>query len=62
MGLVERFSCIVLISSTIPLLLFIYAYFWVLLNYHGNLEFSKNVAKITVGKHWSLEFILPIWG
>jgi hypothetical protein len=26
----------------------------VLLNYHGNLEFSKNVAKITVGKHWSV--------
>jgi hypothetical protein len=27
MGLLERFSCIILISFTIPLLLFIYAYF-----------------------------------
>jgi hypothetical protein len=54
MGLLERFSCIILISSTIPLFLFIYAYLWVLLNYHGHLEFSKNVAKITVVKHWSL--------
>jgi hypothetical protein len=60
MGLLERFSCIKLISSTIPLLLSIYACFLVLLNYHGDLEFSKNVIKITVGKHWSLEFILPI--
>jgi hypothetical protein len=54
MGLLERFSCIILIPSTIPLFLFIYAYFWLLLNYHGHLEFSKNVAKITVGRHWSL--------
>jgi hypothetical protein len=28
--------------------------FLVLLNYHGDLEFSKNAAKLTVGKHWSL--------
>jgi hypothetical protein len=54
MGLLERFNCIILISSTIPLLLSIYAYFLVLLNYHGHLEFSKNVAKIIVVKHWSL--------
>jgi hypothetical protein len=54
MGLVEIFSCIVLNSSTIPLLLLIYAYFWLLLNNHDNLEFSKNVVKITVVKHWSL--------
>jgi hypothetical protein len=60
MGLLERFSCIILISFTIPLLLFIYAYFWVLLNYYDDLEFSKNVAKIIVGKHWSLWFILKI--
>jgi hypothetical protein len=35
-----------------PLLLFIL--FRVILNYHSDLEISKNVAKITMGKHWSL--------
>jgi hypothetical protein len=37
------------------------ASYWVLLNYHGNLKFSKNVTKITVGRHWPLWFILKIW-
>jgi hypothetical protein len=30
---------------------FYYVSYGVLLNYHGNLEYSKNVTKITVGKH-----------
>jgi hypothetical protein len=34
--------------------------FWVLLNYYGDLEFSKNVAKIIVGKHCSLWLIIKI--
>jgi hypothetical protein len=53
-GVLGRFNCIIVISSTITFLLSIYAYFLVLLSYHGDLEFSKNVAKITLGKHWSL--------
>jgi hypothetical protein len=32
----------------------------VLLNYHINLEFFKNVIKITVGKHLPLWFIQKI--
>jgi hypothetical protein len=40
--------CVTFFPSTIPLFIFYYA-FKVGLNYHNDLEISKNVVKITVG-------------
>jgi hypothetical protein len=50
-GLLGGFSCTLLISSTILLLLSIMLIIECFLNYHGKLGFSKNATKITVGKH-----------
>jgi hypothetical protein len=50
MGLLGGFSCTLLISSTIPLFLSI----MLIIEYFElpwQLKFSKNVKKITVGKH-----------
>jgi hypothetical protein len=51
MGLLEGFSYTLLSSPKFPFfppIVLLIKYF---LNYHGNLEFSKNIIKITVDKH-----------
>jgi hypothetical protein len=58
MGLLEGFSYTLLSSPKFPFFppsVLLIKYF---LNYHGNLEFSKNIIKITVDKHWPRGFIL----
>jgi hypothetical protein len=43
-------------------LLFPLCFYLSILNYHGQLTFSKNVIKITVGKYSPLWVILEVWG
>jgi hypothetical protein len=59
MSPLEGFGCTLSISPKIPsfLLLLLIKKF---LNYHGQLTFSKNVVKITVGKYLPLWVILEI--
>jgi hypothetical protein len=51
MGLLEGFSYTLLSSPKIFPFSSYCASYYVFLNNHGKLTFSKNVIKITVGKH-----------
>jgi hypothetical protein len=51
MGSLEGFDCTLSSSPKIHIFLPIVLLIKYFLNYHGKLEFSKNVIKITVGKY-----------